>query len=1431
MLRDKNFFRTNFVCAIVRAVFGLALNNFCKARIFISYALAKGPAKMCSDQTDLCPASIPKSNSGPDQTKGWIQVMARKASHSALCRSVLCLMLLSWLAAQLPPHFYSLHPQAQPQEIRIVLSVLNASLPVSIGVPLSEALNITDAAQLGVTDGAGNSVPAQLRVLARWGGTPNQTNRPIKWLLVDFKPNGTGMYLLTRAEQPGNSLVSISETASAIRARNSRLEIEFSKQGETLLNSFRLGENQMLRAPVTAQMSLPRRVIINKLGQSGLSPDTVIVTDATLLRVGDEVRFEHVDMLKWDASAGSARLVTFDQSFAAGRSYRVGEGTPQQEEVVIGAAQPGDLRADTPLRFNHLAGTTIRDLSIEQERATIKSISGQTVQFTSGLKVAHSAGEKMVVSTAQNETATAIVEKTTIEEANALRLVIKQDGVFRKNGTPVRAVLGFTARYYVYADQPFVRVRLRMMNNGAYGFGASRSGLSPFAQHAILRSLSVLIPTSKAGSGAVQILTSEDARSRIAQKQSGASLMAGTFEIAVPEFVENYPKALSGSGSGLRFDILPDTGSDYIYDGARAKTTDFYLGQNTVAARALTNSLNASLDPAYLAATGAIRPAFVEKRNWPSELGKDARLKNPQLGEAAARVEKMFSSAYAVESSEAWGSIPAESIFEYRQRGESGEQFGWRNFGDLAWGDGYANVHYDLPFNLLREYLRTGDARAFQLGSEMARYRADWGQLHADDLINENWNLRGMAFYEKGDHGSFREPVPSHMWIEGMWLYWALTGDEAVHESAVEGSDAFARLNFTYESGLSWNEPRWVGWPALGLVVAYRYSGDSRYLGKARENVTLLIQTEENYGRKGYYIGRGMDALQAVQPWAWVGYAQAGVIEYWRETGDQRAAEYIVRIADWLISKGSNNPPLKPGVTLSDGNYLPSGMSYYWYPDKIAEDRSVTLAGLCLPVLVTAARISSRDDLWDRAKQLFQDFAFYRDLPEGRPIRPATRAVINFRSVLYAASSPKVYGQMGLTVADYLPELVGSAVRPSPPPLGPTPRRDESKPPVPIPTPNPTLDTTALLNFALKRPATASSTHVWPDTLSTPDAANDGQLLVSGKNSIWHSESNTGKLEWWQVDLGRAYRIQLIEILFRTDQDQPLTRRNFEVRGSNDPSFGNSVLLASQGDTVAAFQQPWRAQSADGGGYRYVRVQKTKIDRDPFGQAFFNLGEVRLWGAQPFPETTTPTATPAAQTLSLAALSAQRLLVGQCLSFILAGKDERNQPLQLFAYNLPENARFDSVSGLFQFTPTSTQAGNVYQITFRTQNIQQLDSFARLDVAVVIDGAPNLTLLAPNVAVRLATDQTALISWSTLHSTAVVKYQIRLSTDGGASYPTVIAELPGSAIQYQWPVPRNFPVANRAAIRLMVKGTDAQNRTGVDYSRQDLRISLSGPQR
>jgi hypothetical protein len=1172
----------------------------------------------------------------------------RKASHSTFVRTLLVLFVLSLLVEV--SHFERrFETQAQTQAVRVALQVgvQTAGLPVCIGVPLGEALAVTDAAQLGLVDGTGAPVPSQIRALARWRGLASDSTKPLKWVLVDFKPPAGGTYYLTRAPQtvPSAAVIARSETNASIRLKSSQLELELPKQGSELVKSFKLGGTEQLRAPITLQAEVPRAALVTKLEGT---PGTFTVTDANVLRTGDSVRFEKTDTLKWDAEPGTTRLVTWASDLLAGHRYRLEEGTARQEDVTVGSiAGPQDLRLAAPLRFSHAAGSRLRDLTIEGETAMVSKASGQLLQLSGTLNATHTTGEKIYVAAAGQGAQTALltVDGARIEEANALRVVVRQEGRLQASGSLLAPLLNFTLRYYVYADQPFVRVRLQLTNNGTYGFGAFQLKKGPYPQHVLLRSLSALIPTVDAGSGTVQVLTSAEAHNRLAQNQTNALLSAGSgasqFEVSVPEFTENFPKALIGHSGGLRFDVLPNTGQDYVFEGARAKTTDFYLGRETGRGRALTNSLGARLDPAYTASTGAVRPALVERRNWTSTFNQ-----HPEMGEAGNRYERLMASGYDLSACD--GNVP-QSIFEYRQGMEFGENLGWRNFGDLGWGDGYSNLHYDLPFVMLREYVRTGDARAFQLGSEMARYRAGWGQYHADDYwdVNNSWNLKGMAFYEKGDHGSFLEPKPSHSWLEGMWLYWALTGDESVREAALAGSEAFQRMDLNFDNSLSWNEPRWLGWPLLGLMAAWRYTGDMRYLAKARDNCYVLVQTEENFGRKGFYISQTVDwAVKAVQPWAWTGYAQQGAIEFWRETNDPRVAGYLVRVADWYVGKGLNNPPLQGGRTLADGKYQPLATSYNWAPNTVADDQTMHLGGMGLQVVTAAARISGRQDLWDKARQLFRDVAFYRDIPNGSSVAPSFRATISFRSAQFTGSSTKAYGQTALTINDYLPELLNVVVRPlSTVVIGSVqPSPSPSATPVisggPSPTPNPTglppelpaPNTSGMINVAYLRSTLASSVRGFNDLTGDAASANDGVIRTGSRTSAWHSALNSGQLEWWQVDLGVAQRIVAVEIAFRPDQDQPNCRRNFVVLGSNDANFGAAVVLAGRGETAVPFGQRWRVGVGDANKYRFIRVQKTRADdRDASGQSYFNLTEVKLFAtpiapaAAPFPNTATLT--------------------------------------------------------------------------------------------------------------------------------------------------------------------------------------------------------------
>lgn len=1126
---------------------------------------------------------------------------------------------------------------AQQPTLRVPLQVSQAGLSVTVGIPLSEAVDIHTTGKLTLLAPDGNVIASQTRVLARWRGLVKDETAAIKWLLLDFTPKTAGTYVLMNSglASPASSAISVTQTADKISLASSQVKIELARTGTALVSSLKIDNNEQLSAALTVQGLFSRSALVVT---TPTASDTLTVNETSLLSPGMKMRFEHCATLKWPVEKGWSSVWSQDQQLRGNHRYLLDENTPQQEELLVPETDYGTLKLSTPLKFNHPAGAKLRDLTVEQEVATIKSISGQTITFTEPLAQNHVTNDCLRADTLPPASAYANIENAIVEEANALRVVIKQTGHFALPPTASEAIgalplaaptLNFTIRYYVYADQPFVRVRLRLMNEGTYGFGATRLQQGPYTQHVLLRSLTAVVPTLTGGNSSVRVIEAADAYAKVAAKQNAGQVNAGNLEIAVPEFAENFPKALNADAKGLRFDILPDLGSDYQFDGARAKTTDFYLGRNTGNAMALTNTLGASLDPAYLARTGAIRPLFVEKRNWSKQFPND-----PELVEAASRAERHFAVSYAVENSDENSHNPAQSIYEYRLRNEMGANLGWRNFGDLAWADGYTNVHYDLPFILLREYLRTGDARAFQAGSEMARYRADWGQYHANDYWDSEgaYNMRGVAFYEKGDHGSDILPLLTHNWIEGMWLHWALTGDEAVHESAVEGGEALARFlkfQFTADNALKWNESRWLGWPALGLMAAWRYTGDARYLDSSRKAVYLLMQAEEQAGKKGWFIPDTSGIGPVTQPFMWAGYCQLGIIEYWRETNDSRVADYIVRVADWLLGNTGSQAVLRGGKTLADGTYRPLGEELEWAPDRQLSAPVNELAMLNLPVLVTAARITHRADFRATARQLFRDVTFYRDINDGQAVDPSYRALINFRAFQFGGSSPKAYGHTGLTLSEYLPDLVGALVAPR--------------------------------------------------------------------------------------------------------------------------SKNTSTLLEDA--------------------------------------------------------------------------AMQTVQVGQTLKVALRKIDENGLPFQLSAAHLPANASLDTAHNEFTFTPVAEQADQVFQVQLTGSTANTLLN-AKLDIVVLASGqAPQVHLLAPTNNQRLTIGKPARITWETEATAAITKYELRLSTDGGATYATVLAQLPGSANAFDWIVPESLGSNRLASVRLMVVAVDAQNRMGLDFTSQDLAVA------
>ncbi|MBB6731851.1 discoidin domain-containing protein [Cohnella zeiphila] len=135
------------------------------------------------------------------------------------------------------------------------------------------------------------------------------------------------------------------------------------------------------------------------------------------------------------------------------------------------------------------------------------------------------------------------------------------------------------------------------------------------------------------------------------------------------------------------------------------------------------------------------------------------------------------------------------------------------------------------------------------------------------------------------------------------------------------------------------------------------------------------------------------------------------------------------------------------------------------------------------------------------------------------------------------------------------------------------------------------------------RTATASSTYAGAGGFG-PSAAVDGNAGTG-----WAPAGETGSPNhWWQVDLGAARTISQVDLVTRQDVDQPSTRRNFEVRASNDPNFGTYAVLAGQTASSLPYQSTWITPVYDNAmPYRYIRIVKTVNE-------YFFLSEVKVFG-------------------------------------------------------------------------------------------------------------------------------------------------------------------------------------------------------------------------
>ena len=559
----------------------------------------------------------------------------------------------------------------------------------------------------------------------------------------------------------------------------------------------------------------------------------------------------------------------------------------------------------------------------------------------------------------------ATVTETVVESSGSVRAVLRQRGTI--------GALRFTCRWTFHSERADVGVDFTLENPGAYGhFFSVTPGTSYFD------SFYLRLPVQSAA-----LLTTPTESTVLAGQQwrldqsfnmtnmtdqlqnfswtstlgntgvgSGSRFCgavdlsggSGGVTVAMDRFWQNYPKAYKAANSELKIGLWPEWGngpeyrgiyatptsldpidpmavSNYRFEGGRWKAHrmnfDFHNGDRSGAAVGLSaertnRPLMGRADPLWTKRSFATGMIFTERRDW---TGAPTLQRADRLAEIAV----MDSAADPIPTYGQMG-LPG-----FRNNGGpwGGRNFyGWDNFGDIPWADGYSSLHYDWPMSMMLNWVRGGDYDFFDTGRDMAWIRRDYKQNHSTNT-SEFW--RGAASYEKGWWGgNYRWGEQSHTWIHGVLLHYVLTGEEASREAAIECAEYQVR-----NTPRNWNGQwgaRIPGWAIECLLDAWNYLGNPVYLAEARAGVARFEQIELQQGGNGYtidqataYSGGGLTIPANCAPWMHNIFYNAAA-RYSVCTNDIQFVPFLNRMSNWFTTQviipatGTNSALRLPGV-------------------------------------------------------------------------------------------------------------------------------------------------------------------------------------------------------------------------------------------------------------------------------------------------------------------------------------------------------------------------------------------------------------------------------------------------------------------------------------------------------------------------------------
>jgi len=356
---------------------------------------------------------------------------------------------------------------------------------------------------------------------------------------------------------------------------------------------------------------------------------------------------------------------------------------------------------------------------------------------------------------------------------------------------------------------------------------------------------------------------------------------ANQLVVAVPQFWQNFPKALEAAGDALTLRLFPKQATPaHELQGGEQKTHTFFMafGVDEVSDVPLDWTrapLFACATSRHYSASGAV-PYLIPAADDPN-------------------------SAYLALVRTA---IEGEDTFERKR--DVIDEYGWRNFGDLyadheqAFYSGperplisHYNNQYDAVGGFAIQFMRTGDPRWWHCMADLATHVVDIDRYHTDDdksSYNHGFFWHTAHYVDAGlsSHRSYPRapgiagggPSAEHNYTSGLVLHYYLTGDPRSRDAVIEAgrwvidADDGSKTPFRWLSRAhtgsvscthspSYHGPgRGAGYSINALVDAHQLTGDAAFLRKAEALIHRCIHPADEID------GRGL--LDAERRWSYI---------------------------------------------------------------------------------------------------------------------------------------------------------------------------------------------------------------------------------------------------------------------------------------------------------------------------------------------------------------------------------------------------------------------------------------------------------------------------------------------------------------------------------------------------------------------------------